>query len=179
VESSWNENLSTTIGVDFKLKTFTINEQIIKLQIWDTAGQERFRNITSVYYRGAHGIMLVYDCTNLESFQNILKWIDEIHRYAADNVNKILIGNKCDIIEHKVVDSTIAKEFAEKNNMKFIETSAKTCLNVERCFILLSMDILKDNDLQKKGKEETGEKKETIFISNPKKLSSSFFRKYC
>jgi Ras-related protein Rab-1A len=76
---------------------------------WDTAGQERFRTITSSYYRGAHGIIVVYDCTDQESFSNVKQWLEEIDRYACDNVNKLLVGNKCDLTTKKVVDFTTAK----------------------------------------------------------------------
>lgn len=76
---------------------------------WDTAGQERFRTITSSYYRGAHGIIVVYDCTDQESFNNVKQWLEEIDRYACDNVNKLLVGNKSDLTTKKVVDYTTAK----------------------------------------------------------------------
>lgn len=75
---------------------------------WDTAGQERFRTITSSYYRGAHGIIIVYDCTDQESFNNVKQWLEEIERYACENVNKLLVGNKCDLTVKKVVDHTTA-----------------------------------------------------------------------
>ncbi len=78
-------------------------------QQWDTAGQERFRTITSSYYRGAHGIIIVYDCTDLESFNDLKQWLEEIDRYACENVNKLLVGNKCDQVTKKVVDYTTAK----------------------------------------------------------------------
>lgn len=86
----------------------------IKLQIWDTAGQERFRTITSSYYRGAHGIIVVYDVTDTESFNNVKQWLHEIDRYACDNVNKLLVGNKSDLTTKKVVEYQTAKEFADQ-----------------------------------------------------------------
>lgn len=82
-------------------------------QIWDTAGQERFRTITSSYYRGAHGIIVVYDVTDNETFHNVKQWLQEIERYACDNVNKLLVGNKADQTTKKVVDFATAKEFAD------------------------------------------------------------------
>lgn len=83
---------------------------------WDTAGQERFRTITSSYYRGAHGIIVVYDCTDLESFNNLKQWLEEIDRYACENVNKLLVGNKCDQLLKKVVDYTTAKVYKVSNS---------------------------------------------------------------
>ena len=108
---------------------------------WDTAGQERFRTITSSYYRGAQGIMLVYDCTDPESFHNVKQWMGEIDRYACENVNKLLVGNKCDLRDEKRVESETAKEFADNMEVPFIETSAKTATNVEETFVMMASAI--------------------------------------
>lgn len=89
---------------------------------WDTAGQERFRTITSSYYRGAHGIIIVYDCTDLESFNNLKQWLEEIDRYACENVNKLLVGNKCDQVTRKVVDYTTAKVIKKIKLIKSLYT---------------------------------------------------------
>jgi Ras-related protein Rab-1A len=133
-DDSWTDTHISTIGVDFKIKTLSLDGKTIKLQIWDTAGQERFRTITSSYYRGAQGIILVYDCTDLESFQNVKQWLGEIDRYACENVNKLLVGNKSDLQDDKVVDVDTAKEFADSLDIPFIETSAKTDTNVNEAF---------------------------------------------
>ena len=90
---------------DLKIRTVEQDEKMIKLQIWDTAGQERFRTITSSYYRGAHGIIVVYDVTDQESFNNVKQWLNEINRYASENVNKLLVGNKCDLTTRRVVST--------------------------------------------------------------------------
>jgi len=140
-DDSWTETHISTIGVDFKIKTLEIEGKTVKLQIWDTAGQERFRTITSSYYRGAQGIILVYDCTDRESFNNVKQWMGEIDRYACENVNKLLVGNKCDLVDQKTVDTPTAKEFADSFNIPFIETSAKTAHNVEKCFVQMATDI--------------------------------------
>jgi len=133
-DNSCTETHISTIGVDFKIKTLEIDGKTVKLQIWDTAGQERFRTITSSYYRGAQGIILVYDCTDSESFTNVKQWMGEIDRYACENVNKLLVGNKCDLTNERAVESATAKEFADSYDIPFIETSAKSGQNVESCF---------------------------------------------
>ena len=113
----------------------------VKLQIWDTAGQERFRTITSSYYRGAHGIIIVYDVTDRQSFQNVEHWLKEIDKYATGNVNKLLVGNKSDLQSKKVVTYDEAKEFADKHGIKFLETSAKNSHNVEQAFQTMATEI--------------------------------------
>uniref|UniRef100_A0A2N9F5X7 Uncharacterized protein n=1 Tax=Fagus sylvatica TaxID=28930 RepID=A0A2N9F5X7_FAGSY len=109
--------------------------------LWDTAGQERFRTITSSYYRGAHGIIIVYDVTDQESFNNVKQWLSEIDRYASENVNKLLVGNKCDLTANKVVSYETAKAFADEIGIPFMETSAKNATNVEQAFMAMAADI--------------------------------------
>uniref|UniRef100_A0A6B2LRE6 Uncharacterized protein n=1 Tax=Arcella intermedia TaxID=1963864 RepID=A0A6B2LRE6_9EUKA len=112
------------------------------MQIWDTAGQERFRTIASPSYRrGAHGIVLVYDITNLESFVNIPKWLGEIDRFASDGVVILLVGNKCDMEMERKVMTQEAQQFAQVSNLLFCETSAKNSTNVEEAFSLLVSSI--------------------------------------
>lgn len=101
----------------------------------------RFRTITSSYYRGAHGIIVVYDVTDLESFNNVKQWLHEIERYACDSVNKLLVGNKSDMTTKKVVDFATAKDFAEAINIPFLETSAKNSSNVEQAFLTMAAEI--------------------------------------
>ena len=113
------------------------------MQIWDTAGQERFRTITSSYYRGAHGIIVVYDVTDQESFNNVKQWLQEIDKLACENVSQLLVGNKCDLTNKKVVDYTSAKEYADQLGIPFLETSAKNATNVEQAFMTMAADIKK------------------------------------
>ncbi|XP_064484593.1 ras-related protein Rab-1A [Ornithodoros turicata] len=140
-DDTYTESYISTIGVDFKIRTIELGDKTIKLQIWDTAGQERFRTITSSYYRGAHGIIVAYDVTDQESFNNVKQWLQEIDRYACENVNKLLVGNKSDLTTKKVVDYTTAKEFADQLGIPFLETSAKNATNVEQAFMTMAAEI--------------------------------------
>merc|ERR1712084_20482 len=115
------ESYISTIGVDFKIRTIELDGKTIKLQIWDTAGQERFRTITSSYYRGAHGIIVVYDVTDNESFNNVKQWLHEIDRYACENVNKLLVGNKSDLTSKRAVSAEQGKEFADSIGIEFLK----------------------------------------------------------
>nr|AAC37385.1 Rab1A [Dictyostelium discoideum]prf//2004272A rab1A gene [Dictyostelium discoideum] len=134
-DDTYSESFISTIGVDFKIRTIELNGKTIKLQIWDTAGQERFRTITSSYYRGAHGIIVVYDVTDKLTFENVRQWLQEIDRFACENVNKLLVGNKSDLVAKKVVDFNTAKAFADSLQIPFLETSAKQSTNVEQAFM--------------------------------------------
>ncbi|KAL0092591.1 GTP-binding protein ypt1 [Phycomyces blakesleeanus] len=140
-DDTYTESYISTIGVDFKIRTIELEGKTVKLQIWDTAGQERFRTITSSYYRGAHGIIVVYDVTDQDSFNNVKQWMREIDRYAAEGVNKLLVGNKNDLTEKKVVDYTAAKEFADSLSIPLLETSAKSATNVEQAFLTMAKQI--------------------------------------
>eukprot|EP01098_Paradermamoeba_levis_P014803 TRINITY_DN723_c0_g1_i3.p2 TRINITY_DN723_c0_g1~~TRINITY_DN723_c0_g1_i3.p2 ORF type:complete len:217 (+),score=60.90 TRINITY_DN723_c0_g1_i3:218-868(+) len=142
-DDSFTPSFITTIGIDFKIRTIELDGKKIKLQIWDTAGQERFRTITTAYYRGAMGILLVYDVTDEKSFGNIRNWIRNIEQHATNDVNKILIGNKCDMVDKKVVDENRGNALANEFGIKFLETSAKNSINVEEAFISLARDIKK------------------------------------
>lgn len=140
-DDTYTESYISTIGVDFKIRTVDIEGKTVKLQIWDTAGQERFRTITSSYYRGAHGIIVVYDVTDDDSFNNVKQWLNEIDRYASENVNKLLVGNKSDLIQKKKVDFETATAFANEMSIPFLETSAKTATNVEQAFVTMAQEI--------------------------------------
>ena len=107
----------------------------------DTAGQDRFRSITSTYYRGAHGIIIVYDVTEAESFNNIKVWLQEIDKCASPTVSKLLVGNKCDLVQRRQVDYETAKAYADKLGIPFLETSAKSATNVDKAFLTLASQI--------------------------------------
>lgn len=129
-----------TIGVDFRIRTIELEGKQAKLQIWDTAGQERFRTITSSYYRGAHGIIIIYDVSNRHSFLHIKQWLLEIDRHASENVNRLLVGNKIDK-KARQVSTEEAQAFADELGISFIETSAKDSVNVDQAFAIIADQI--------------------------------------
>mmetsp|Transcript_13887 Transcript_13887/g.21647 ORF Transcript_13887/g.21647 Transcript_13887/m.21647 type:complete len:141 (+) Transcript_13887:167-589(+) len=122
--------------------------QNIKLQIWDTAGQERFRTLTASYYRGAHGIIIVYDVTDRETFDNVKQWMHEIERFANENVCIVLVGNKCDLTDKRQVSTEEAQELAGYYGIPYLETSAKNNICVEESFTTMSRKI-KENLINK------------------------------
>ena len=158
VDDIWNDTFVPTIGVDFKIKTFNIDEKKIKMQIWDTAGQERFKNIIASYYRGAHGILLIYDVTDKESFKNLSNWLIEIEKNASKNVLKVLIGNKTDLEDKRVITYSQGKEFADSYGLKYIETSAKKNMNVNEAFETLGRELMQASDDKKIGKPSHNKK---------------------
>ena len=158
VDDVWNDTFVPTIGVDFKIKTFEIDSKKIKMQIWDTAGQERFKNIISSYYRGAHGILLLYDVTDKESFKNLSNWLIEIEKNASKNILRILIGNKCDLEDKRVITQAQGKEFADTYGLKFIETSAKKNFNVSEAFETLGRELMNAGAEKKIEKQKENKK---------------------
>ena len=143
-EEQFTSSFITTIGIDFKIKPIIIDDAKAKLQIWDTAGQERFRTITTAYYRGAMGIILVYDVSDEVSFQNVNNWMRQIEQNAAENVNKMLIGNKSDVSDtERAVTEIQGAELADKFGIPFFETSAKKDTNVSPAFEAIARDIVK------------------------------------
>jgi len=142
-ENSYSDTFMATIGVDFKIRNIELGDDTWKVQIWDTAGQERFRTITTSYYRGAHGVLLVYSITNRESFHNILKWLQEVEKYGQENTLKVLVGNKSDEEDTRVVATQEGRDLASKYNMYFFETSAKSGHNVDETFGALAASVVK------------------------------------
>jgi Ras-related protein Rab-18 len=145
--SSSVEDLAPTIGVDFKIKQLTVGGKRLKLTIWDTAGQERFRTLTSSYYRGAQGIILVYDVTRRETFTNLVDvWGKEIELYSTNQeCVRMLVGNKVDRESERGVSREEGIALAKELNCMFLECSARTRQNVEQCFeeLALKVKILK------------------------------------
>ncbi|VVC25540.1 Hypothetical protein CINCED_3A010587 [Cinara cedri] len=132
--NEFNLESKSTIGVEFATRSIKVNKKMIKAQIWDTAGQERYRAITSAYYRGAVGALLVYDIAKQLTYQNVERWLSELRDHADQNIVIMLVGNKSDLRHLRAVPSDEARAFAEVNNLSFIETSALDSTNVETAF---------------------------------------------
>ena len=150
-----------------RFRTVKIADKTVKLQIWDTAGQERFRTITSAYYRGADGIIMVYDVTVRDSFNHVREWLQEVDKYASADTCKLLIGNKCDRSD-RVVTEQEGQGLARELGMPFLETSARTAENVEAAFIRMAEQLIK---MRAAAKDE--EDKAKISISKQKEQTKS------
>ncbi|CAN4114890.1 unnamed protein product [Withania somnifera] len=130
-----------TIGVEFQTRTLVIQHKSVKAQIWDTAGQERYRAVTSAYYRGAVGALLVFDITKRQTFDHIPRWLEELRAHADKNIVIMLIGNKTDLEDQRAVPTQDAKEFAQKEGLFFLETSAMEGSHVEDAFLTVLNEI--------------------------------------
>lgn len=177
-EDQYNATFISTIGIDFKIRTIDLDGKKIKLQIWDTAGQERFRTITTAYYRGAMGILLVYDITSEKSFDSIRNWIRNIEEHASSDVERMLIGNKCDMNDRRQVSKERGEKLAIEYGMKCMETSAKLNENIENAFFTLARDI-KAKTEKRLGQNKPGDNNSTKVNPNLKdtKPKTSFFSK--
>ncbi|PKY04728.1 ras-domain-containing protein [Aspergillus campestris IBT 28561] len=132
--NEFNLDSKSTIGVEFATRSIQVDSKTIKAQIWDTAGQERYRAITSAYYRGAVGALLVYDISKHQTYDNVNRWLKELRDHADSNIVIMLVGNKSDLRHLRAVPTEEAKQFASENNLSFIETSALDASNVELAF---------------------------------------------
>ena len=141
-DNLFSDTTTATAGVDFKSCTVDVEGAKVKLKIWDTAGQERFRTIASMHYRGTHGVIFVYDVTNADTFKSIKKWLHEIDQ-NCDRVSRVLVGNKDDNHEKKVVPLEEAQQFADQIGIPLYETSAKEGKNVEEVFHAIAQLVLK------------------------------------
>ncbi|KAB5563656.1 hypothetical protein OIU85_030410 [Salix viminalis] len=131
----------STIGVEFATRTLQVEGRTVKAQIWDTAGQERYRAITSAYYRGALGALLVYDVTKPTTFENVSRWLKELRDHADSNIVIMLIGNKTDLKHLRAVAAEDAQGYAEKEGLAFVETSALEATNVDKAFQTILSEI--------------------------------------
>ena len=165
VEDKFSPSFITTIGIDFKIKTVDINGKKVKLQLWDTAGQERFRTITTAYYRGAMGIILVYDVTDERTFKNIKTWFNTVSEHANDDAQLLLVGNKSDM-DTRVVTTEQGETLAKELGIPFVESSAKDDSNVDDIFFTLAKLIQEKVDSNQVSGNENGRDGININTSN-------------
>ena len=145
ISNEYDPNSQSTIGVELSTKTFTFDKDEVKVQIWDTAGQEKYRSITSSYYKGAQGCLLVYDITRKDTFDNIDKWFSELKSSTNNEINAILIGNKCDLSDKREITIEEAQKKAKLFNVAFMETSALDGTNIEKAFYELVNNVYQNN----------------------------------
>ena len=139
----------STLGIDFESKNINIDNKIINLQIWDTAGQEKYKVLSKNYYNNSNAFIIVYDITNLESFESVMNWIDQIKENAPENVKSILLGNKSDLEEKRKISEEEGKNLAKKININFYETSAQNGANIEKAIDNLVKDVINDENFIK------------------------------
>ncbi|KAL2004812.1 hypothetical protein VTN00DRAFT_3085 [Thermoascus crustaceus] len=168
--NEFNLDSKSTIGVEFATRSIQVDSKTIKAQIWDTAGQERYRAITSAYYRGAVGALLVYDISKHQTYDNVTRWLKELRDHADSNIVIMLVGNKSDLRHLRAVPTEDAKQFASENNLSFIETSALDASNVELAFQNILTEIYrivssKALDSGDSGQNPLGERRQVVEIS--------------
>ena len=174
VENKFLKNHLATIGIDFKTKPLNIHNQEIKLKIWDTAGLERFRNITTQYYKGADGIVLVYDVTDEASYEKIRDWMEQIlSNTQQEEIGLVLLGNKCDM-EPRNVTEEMGKKMAEELKVNYFETSALTGQGIKEAFEQLTRDIMK-----KRGVGETNSDGRGLDLNKNKKKNGKNDKDCC
>jgi len=140
-DDHFRDQQGITIGVDFKIRTIVIDGKRIKLQIWDTAGQERFRAVARAYFRGTHGVIMVYDLTNRRSFEELNQWSDQLASYAPSNCLRLIVGNKLDRAEEREVPTDEAAAYAQERGVLLLETSAKDNTNIGQAFETIAREI--------------------------------------
>jgi len=145
IKNEFFEFQEPTIGAAFLGKTINVNDKRYKFEIWDTAGQERYRSLAPMYYRGAKAAVIVYDITDEDTFKGAKTWVSEIKK-KSNNCLILLVGNKVDLTNNRKVDIHMVKEYVESNNLIYMESSAKTGLNVDKIFTTIAENIPEDNE---------------------------------
>ena len=191
LKNEYKEDSKATVGVEFGEKKYEINGLKIKAQIWDTAGQERYRAITSVYYKGAKGGLIVFDLSSKSTFQNVEKWFNEIKKTADPTINLILIGNKSDLKDKRQISTEEGENKAKEMNVAYLETSALNADNVDKAFDLLIQEITKkmkkeieeeeyeENDIHDDNKIQDVKENKTINLNTNNKVSKGNLKESC
>ena len=191
LKKEYKEETKATVGVEFGEKKYELNGLKIKAQIWDTAGQERYKAITSMYYKGAKGALIVFDLSSKNTFQNVEKWYNEIKKTADPNINLILIGNKSDLKDKRQISTEEGENKAKEMNVAYLETSALNSDNVDKAFDLLIQEITKkmkkeieeeeyeENDIHDDNKIQDVKENKTINLNTNNKVSKGNLKENC
>ena len=166
LKNEFNTQTKATVGVEFGNTKVQIDNALIKAQIWDTAGQERYRSITSAYYKGAHGALIVYDITRKDSFDSVEKWLSDLKNNGEEKMVIMAIGNKCDMVNERVISTEDGEAKAQRNNIAFLETSALNATNVAKAFdeLIQKLYVAFKKDFEDNDDDDLGENGNTIEI---------------
>ena len=166
LKNEFNTQTKATVGVEFGNTKVQIDNALIKAQIWDTAGQERYRSITSAYYKGAHGALIVYDITRKDSFDSVEKWLSDLKNNGEEKMVIMAIGNKCDMVNERVISTEEGEAKAQRNNIAFLETSALNATNVAKAFdeLIQKLYVAFKKDFEENDEDDVGENANTIEI---------------
>lgn len=166
LKNEFNTQTKATVGVEFGNTKVQIDNALIKAQIWDTAGQERYRAITSAYYKGAHGALIVYDITRKDSFDSVEKWLSDLKNNGEEKMVIMAIGNKCDMVNERVISTQDGEAKAQRNNIAFLETSALNATNVAKAFdeLIQKLYVAFKKDFEDNDDDDLGENGNTIEI---------------
>ena len=166
LKNEFNTQTKATVGVEFGNTKVQIDNALIKAQIWDTAGQERYRSITSAYYKGAHGALIVYDITRKDSFDSVEKWLSDLKNNGEEKMVIMAIGNKCDMVNERVISTEDGEAKAQRNNIAFLETSALNATNVAKAFdeLIQKLYVAFKKDFEDNDEDDLGVNANTIEI---------------